>query len=118
MSKNNSFLPGLKKMENTWAGANHGGSDDDPSAISTFSQAGSRYGLATLWIAIIAFPILYVLQEMCAGIGIVTGKGLTVLLFILKLPYKKTGSSYEIYLSQSLGLCDGSLSYKTKTANN
>jgi len=54
-----------------------GASDDDPSAITTFSQAGARYGLATLWMAILAYPILAVLQEMCARIGIVTGKGLT-----------------------------------------
>ena len=33
-----------------------GASDDDPSAITTFSQAGARYGLSTLWVAILAFP--------------------------------------------------------------
>lgn len=54
-----------------------GASDDDPSAITTFSQAGARYGLSTLWMSILAYPILAVLQEMCARIGIVTGKGLT-----------------------------------------
>lgn len=54
-----------------------GASDDDPSAITTFSQAGAQFGLSTLWMAILAYPILAVLQEMCARIGIVTGKGLT-----------------------------------------
>ncbi|HMG68597.1 MAG TPA: divalent metal cation transporter [Chitinophagaceae bacterium] len=54
-----------------------GASDDDPSAITTFSQAGARYGLSTLWMAIAAFPFLAVLQETCARIGIVSGKGLT-----------------------------------------
>jgi NRAMP (natural resistance-associated macrophage protein)-like metal ion transporter len=54
-----------------------GASDDDPSAITTFSQAGARYGLSTLWMAVLAFPILSVLLEMCARIGIVTGKRLT-----------------------------------------
>jgi NRAMP (natural resistance-associated macrophage protein)-like metal ion transporter len=54
-----------------------GASDDDPSAITTFSQAGASYGLATLWMALVAYPILAVIQEMCARIGIVSGKGLT-----------------------------------------
>src|SRR5450432_520291 len=53
-----------------------GASDDDPSAITTFSQAGARYGLSTLWVALVAFPILASLQEMCARIGMVTKKGL------------------------------------------
>jgi NRAMP (natural resistance-associated macrophage protein)-like metal ion transporter len=54
-----------------------GASDDDPSAITTFSQAGASYGLTTLWMAPVAYPILAIIQEMCARIGIVTGKGLT-----------------------------------------
>jgi NRAMP (natural resistance-associated macrophage protein)-like metal ion transporter len=54
-----------------------GASDDDPSAITTFSQAGARYGLSTLWVAILAFPVLASVQEMCARIGMVTKKGIT-----------------------------------------
>jgi NRAMP (natural resistance-associated macrophage protein)-like metal ion transporter len=54
-----------------------GASDDDPSAITTYSQAGAGYGLATLWIAVLAYPVLAIIQEICARIGIVTGKGLT-----------------------------------------
>src|ERR1019366_1250491 len=54
-----------------------GASDDDPSAITTFSQAGARYGLSTLWVAILAFPVLASVQEMCASIGMVTKKGIT-----------------------------------------
>ena len=54
-----------------------GASDDDPSAITTFSQAGARYGLSTLWVAILAFPVLASVQEMCARIGMVTQKGIT-----------------------------------------
>lgn len=53
-----------------------GASDDDPSAITTFSQAGTRFGLSTLWVALFAFPVLAFIQEMCARIGIVTKKGL------------------------------------------
>lgn len=54
-----------------------GASDDDPSGIATYSQAGAKFGLATLWTALITFPLMAAIQEMCARIGIVTSKGLT-----------------------------------------
>jgi NRAMP (natural resistance-associated macrophage protein)-like metal ion transporter len=54
-----------------------GASDDDPSGIATYSQAGAAYGLSTLWTAIIAFPLMAAIQQMCAKIGIVTSLGLT-----------------------------------------
>lgn len=63
-----------------------GASDDDPSGIATYSQAGAAYGLSTLWTAIIAFPLMAVIQQMCARIGLVTSHGLT---FILKEHYPK-----------------------------
>lgn len=53
-----------------------GASDDDPSGIATYSQAGAMFGLATLWTAFIAFPLMTIIQTMCARIGMVTGKGL------------------------------------------
>ena len=78
MDRFQQFYRSLKKLWNTLGpGLITGASDDDPSAITTFSQAGARYGLDTLWIAVLAFPILAVIQEMCARIGIVTGKRLT-----------------------------------------
>ena len=80
----------LQRFKSFWKalgpGLITGASDDDPSAITTFSQAGTRYGLATLWMVIFAYPILAVLQEMCARIGIVTGKGLTG---VIKTHYPK-----------------------------
>jgi NRAMP (natural resistance-associated macrophage protein)-like metal ion transporter len=54
-----------------------GASDDDPSGIATYSQAGAAFGLATLWTAIIAFPLMASIQQMCARIGLVTSQGLT-----------------------------------------
>lgn len=54
-----------------------GASDDDPSGIATYSQAGAAYGLSTLWTAIIAFPLMAAIQQMCARIGLVTSQGLT-----------------------------------------
>jgi len=53
-----------------------GASDDDPSGIATYSQAGAAYGLSTLWTALITFPLMAAIQEMCARIGMVTKKGL------------------------------------------
>jgi NRAMP (natural resistance-associated macrophage protein)-like metal ion transporter len=54
-----------------------GASDDDPSGIATYSQAGAAFGLSTLWTAIIAFPLMAAIQKMCAKIGLVTNMGLT-----------------------------------------
>jgi NRAMP (natural resistance-associated macrophage protein)-like metal ion transporter len=54
-----------------------GASDDDPSGIATYSQAGAGFGFATLWTAIITFPLMAAVQEMCARIGMVTQEGLT-----------------------------------------
>lgn len=53
-----------------------GAADDDPSGIATYSQAGAQHGFAFLWTALFTFPFMVVVQEMCARIGIVTGKGL------------------------------------------
>jgi len=57
-----------------------GASDDDPSGIATYSQAGAQFGLATLWTALITFPLMAAIQEMCARIGLVTSVGLTTTL--------------------------------------
>ena len=54
-----------------------GASDDDPSGIATYSQAGAAYGLSTLWTSIVAFPLMASIQQMCAKIGLVTSQGLT-----------------------------------------
>jgi NRAMP (natural resistance-associated macrophage protein)-like metal ion transporter len=54
-----------------------GASDDDPSGIATYSQAGAAFGLATLWTGLLAFPLMAAIQQMCAKIGLVTSLGLT-----------------------------------------
>jgi NRAMP (natural resistance-associated macrophage protein)-like metal ion transporter len=70
----------LKKAKNYWyllgPGLTTGASDDDPSGIATYSQAGSQYGFSLLWMALFTFPLMAVIQEMCARIGLVTGRGL------------------------------------------
>ena len=57
-----------------------GASDDDPSGIATYSQAGALYGLSTLWTAWVTFPLMASIQEMCARIGLATSQGLTSIL--------------------------------------
>ncbi|MFN8278597.1 MAG: divalent metal cation transporter [Chitinophagales bacterium] len=54
-----------------------GASDDDPSGITTYTQAGAQFGFGTLWTALLTFPLMAAIQEMCARIGLVTRRGLT-----------------------------------------
>lgn len=54
-----------------------GASDDDPSGIVTYTQAGSQFGLSTLWTALLTFPLMAAMQGMAARIGLVTCQGLT-----------------------------------------
>ncbi|MEY5097385.1 MAG: hypothetical protein RJA36_104 [Pseudomonadota bacterium] len=53
-----------------------GVADDDPSGIATYSQAGAQHGFGMLWTMPLAYPLMAVIQSMCARLGRVTGKGL------------------------------------------
>jgi NRAMP (natural resistance-associated macrophage protein)-like metal ion transporter len=53
-----------------------GAADDDPSGIATYSQIGARSGFGLIWLSVLTYPLMSVVQEMCARIGIVTGVGL------------------------------------------
>jgi NRAMP (natural resistance-associated macrophage protein)-like metal ion transporter len=53
-----------------------GASDDDPSGIATYSQAGARYGLAFLWTALLTLPLMAAVQEICDRTALATGAGL------------------------------------------
>ncbi len=70
----------VKKAKKYWhnlgPGLTTGASDDDPSGIATYSQAGAAYGFQLLWLAGFTFPLMAIVQEMCARIGLVTGRGL------------------------------------------
>ena len=57
-------------------GLTTGASDDDPSGIATYSQAGAQHGFGFLWLSLWTFPLMSMVQEMCARIGMVTGRGL------------------------------------------
>jgi Mn2+/Fe2+ NRAMP family transporter len=54
--------------------------DNDAGGIATYSQAGAQYGYAMLWALIPMTIALYVTEEMCARMGVITGKGLSDLI--------------------------------------
>ena len=54
--------------------------DNDSGGILTYSQAGAQYGYSLLWTMIPITISLIVVQEMCARMGVVTGKGLSDLI--------------------------------------
>ena len=72
------------KHHSTWRGLFHllgpglitGASDDDPSGIATYSQAGAQFGYATCWVMLFTWPLMAAIQEISARIGRVTGKGI------------------------------------------
>jgi NRAMP (natural resistance-associated macrophage protein)-like metal ion transporter len=53
-----------------------GASDDDPSGVATYSQAGAQFGTGLLWTMLLTFPLMVGIQEICARVGRVTGHGL------------------------------------------
>ena len=53
-----------------------GASDNDPSGIATYSQAGAQFGFGTLWLTLFSYPIMCAIQEISARIGRVTGVGI------------------------------------------
>jgi NRAMP (natural resistance-associated macrophage protein)-like metal ion transporter len=53
-----------------------GAADDDPSGIATYSQTGAQFGYGQLWTAVFMFPFQAAVQEACARIGAVTGRGI------------------------------------------
>jgi NRAMP (natural resistance-associated macrophage protein)-like metal ion transporter len=53
-----------------------GASDDDPSGIATYSQAGAQFGFNTGWTLLVSWPLMCAVQEISARIGRVTGRGL------------------------------------------
>jgi len=57
-----------------------GAADDDPSGIATYSQAGAQFGLAMPWVMLVTYPLMTAVQEACARIGAVTGKGLAAVI--------------------------------------
>lgn len=53
-----------------------GAADDDPSGIATYSQSGAQFGFGMLWVMLLTYPLMAGIQEVCADIGRVSGRGL------------------------------------------
>ena len=53
-----------------------GASDDEPSGIATYAQAGAQFGLGMLWVALATFPLMAAVQEICDRTALASGKGL------------------------------------------
>src|SRR6201989_364071 len=53
-----------------------GASDDDPSGIATYSQAGAQFGYNLGWTLLFSWPLMCAIQEISARMGRVTGRGI------------------------------------------
>jgi Mn2+/Fe2+ NRAMP family transporter len=68
-------------LHNLGPGLVTGASDDDPSGIATYAQAGARFGLGMLWVALVTFPLMAAVQEICDRTALASGKVLGELIF-------------------------------------
>jgi NRAMP (natural resistance-associated macrophage protein)-like metal ion transporter len=91
MSRNKKHKPGKSKsrkfLNRLGPGLITGAADDDPSGIATYSQTGAQFGYGQLWTALYMLPFMMAVQEACARVGLVTGKGLAG---VIKEHYNKT----------------------------
>src|SRR4029079_12127871 len=63
-------------LEQLGPGLITGAADDDPSGISTSSQAGAQFGFNMLWTMVVCYPLMTAVQLVSAQLGRVTGQGL------------------------------------------
>src|SRR5438094_1003729 len=63
-----------------------GAADDDPSGIATYTQTGAQFGYGQLWTVVAMLPFMVAIQEACARIGAVTGRGIAA---VVKQHYSK-----------------------------
>lgn len=72
-STDSSFRENLRRIG---PGIVTGASDDDPSGIATYSQAGAQFRYGMLWLALLTFPLMAAVQEICDRTALATGKSL------------------------------------------
>jgi Mn2+/Fe2+ NRAMP family transporter len=53
-----------------------GASDDDPSGIATYSQAGAQFGFTVSWTMLFSYPLMVAIQQISARIARTMGKGI------------------------------------------
>ena len=90
------FRRGIKKFKKIIGpGIITGAADDDPSGIATYSQTGAQFGYNQLWTVIFMLPLMTAIQEACARIGAVTGKGIAA---VIKQYYSKKVLYLAVFL--------------------
>ena len=98
----------FKQAKNYWnnlgPGLVTGAADDDPSGIATYSQTGAQYGFQLLWLALFTFPLMALVQEMCARIGLVTGRGLAGNIRIHYSPWVLYTCATLLFIANTLNL--------------
>ena len=67
---------GVRLREILGPGLITGASDDDPSGIATYSQAGAAFGYGLGWTMLFTYPLISVVQMVCARVGRTTGHGI------------------------------------------
>ena len=65
--------------------------DNDAGAVSTYTEAGAKYGLHLLWLLLLLLPCTYFVQEMVARLGIATGQGHAAMI------YKRFGKWWGVF---------------------
>ena len=93
MSKFKKTLIKIKKI--IGPGIITGAADDDPSGIATYSQTGAQFGYNQLWTVLFMLPLMTAIQEACARIGAVTGKGIAA---VIKQYYSKKVLYLAVFL--------------------
>lgn len=53
-----------------------GASDDDPSGIATYSQAGAQFAYSANWTLVLTYPLMVAVQMISAQVGRTTGRGI------------------------------------------
>ncbi len=77
-----------------------GASDDDPSGIATYAQAGAQFGYGMLWTLAFTLPLMTAVQEASARIGLVTNQGLASIM------RKRYGAGFVVSTAVLLGIAN------------
>jgi NRAMP (natural resistance-associated macrophage protein)-like metal ion transporter len=81
-----------------------GSSDDDPSGIATYAQAGAQFRYATLWTVVVSFPMMVAVQEICDRTALATGDSLGRL---VRVKFAKTPRTVIAFLLVALLVANG-----------
>jgi NRAMP (natural resistance-associated macrophage protein)-like metal ion transporter len=81
-----------------------GASDDDPSGIATYSQAGAQFGYGLCWTMLLTYPLMVAVQMISARIGRTTGHGIAGLLRLHYPPWLLNGIVLLLLIANVINL--------------